>query len=150
MLPTGSTLQVGAAGEDTLLLNVGDDRGGGAEVGVLVQNRQVMMQCGSHHQVIRHGEPVMLALAQDSPQAEAGLLSAAGGWHQCREDHMDFAPGSLRGQVGAGYHDPSSDITHCAGDTFAGAPQACRRGGGLRGGGPGTGCIAMWGVAEDE
>jgi hypothetical protein len=40
MLLAGSTLQAGAAGEDTLLLDVGDDRGGGAEAGVLVQDRQ--------------------------------------------------------------------------------------------------------------
>ena len=82
LLAGGSTLRVGVAGEDTLLLDVRDDRGGGAEVGVLVQDRQVMVQCGGHNQVIRHGEPVMLALGgEPGLDAVHGFPRTIGHWY---------------------------------------------------------------------
>ena len=44
----------GGARHDPLLPDVVDDSGRRGEVGILVQDREVMVQCGSHDQVISH------------------------------------------------------------------------------------------------
>ncbi len=44
----------GGARHDPLLPDVGDDSGRRGEVGILMQDRQAMVQRGSYDQVIRH------------------------------------------------------------------------------------------------